>query len=695
MVLRHYLSKRILIPQRQLNTIRRTHLMELLYKGIQQKVTTIAAPPGSGKTTVVADFAIESDISICWYTINTGDTDVRLLLEGLIAAFSQKFPQIGQAVTPVLESSVQNEKQINGITDILNHEISVSIPEYILCVIEDFHIIENEPLVKDIISHLIELSPENCHFVITSRNPVNLPVLAKLSMRQQVMRINAHQFVFSIEEIKELFATTFSTVLSEEQAETILEETKGWVPALLLYGVSGNNTIAKEKRHLSRQDLYDYLAEEVYQAQPVKTQEFLSNTAILDELTPEFCDTFLDIRNSATILEELYLKNLFVTRLEGDKQNYRYHAVLRDFLKYQLQMKSPENLLVLHYKAGIILEKEQQWDEAIHHFIEARKPTEAIRIILLIGEEYIRNGKWSIVLQWLELLPKAQVVSSAELLLLRAAALVHVGDSTEAARILTELIDKKAYGTNSLLQVKLLNWRCASLRMMGQFIEAKRDIKNAIALLNVNGGPADVKGEVSRRLGDIYAEQGQFKTALRYQKTALKYYNISHNLSLISQVHNSLGIIYTRCGDLNPAIYHLENAREGHQKIKNYSALSSTLNNIGIIYQRKGQYEMALDTLKSGLEASQKHGYKRTEACLLLTMGEVLRDAGQYQNALDSFQKGLNVAREVMEPYFITYALLGMGEIERLLGNIDKAALLLNEAAIQAEKQSQPYEKAL
>jgi len=695
MVLRQFVSKKTLVPQRQKNTIRRNQLIELLYQGIQKKVTILAAPPGSGKTTVVTDFAAEADVPVCWYTMSASDKDIRLLLEGLITAFNQKFPQIGQAIIPVLESSVQPEKQANRIIDTLNHEISLNIPEYILFVIEDFHTLEDEDTAQGIISYLIQMSPENCHFIVTSRNPVTLSVLSKLGMQQQVMRIDAHHFAFSAEEIKDLFITAFTSVISDEQAEIMLEETKGWVPALLLQAVSGNTTFKKEMQHLSREDLYTYLAEEVYQSQPAKTQEFLINTAILDELEPEFCDALLDFRNSASILEELYLKNLFMTRLDEVRKTYRYQAVFKDFLLHQLEITNPQHLLVLHYKAGLVFEKMQQWDESFYHFVKARKPTEASHIMLLVGEDYIRNGKWSTILTWLELLPRVQVVTSAELLLLQAAALVNQGDSTEAARILSELIDKKAYGSNALLQIKLLNWRCASLRMMGHFSEAKRDIKNAIALLNVNGGSTDIKGDVYRQLGDICAEQGQLKGALRHQKVALKYYGISHDLALTSQVHNSMGIIYKRCGDLEPAMYHLENAREGWQKMKNYGALSASLNNIGIIYQRKGQYELALDTLQSGLEASKKHGYKRTEACLLLTTGEVLRDAGQYKEALTSFQRGLDIAREIMEPYFVTYALLGMGEVERLLGNTDKAATLLHEASIQAENHGQPYESAL
>jgi ATP/maltotriose-dependent transcriptional regulator MalT/DNA-binding SARP family transcriptional activator len=694
MVIRPHLSKKSLIPQRQLNTIRRNHLIELLQKGTQRKVTIINAPPGSGKTTLLTTFADEADFPLCWYTMNISDNDVRSLVEGLIDAFSQKFPQIRQVVTDALESLPQPERHVDSIIDSLNHEIHLKIPENITLILEDFHILE-EGVTKNIINRLIEQSPENCHFIITSRNQVTLPIVAKLGMHQQVFHINAHQFAFSVREIQELFTVAFAADLTQEQAIKLLEETSWWVPALLLNGVSGNNNLTKKLQCLTQEDLYSYLAEEVFQSQPEETRAFLSNTAILDELIPEFCDMLLAIRNSSQILEELCLKNLFVTRLEGEKQNYRYHAVLKDFLIHQLETKDVEHLLVLHYKAGRIFEMEQQWDEAIHHFIKARKPAEACRIILSIGDDYIRNGKWSTLLSWLDRLPKTHLIASTELQLIKAAALVHTGNSIEAARILTTLLDKKAYGSNTLLQAKLLNWRCAALRMMGQFGEAKRDIKIAIALLKGKDNPPDLKGDFYRRYGDVCAEQGQFKGALRYQKAALKYYSVSHNLALISQVHNSLGIIFKRIGDMRTALYHLENAREGWQKIGNYSDLSITLNNIAIIYQRKGQYEMALETLKTGLEASKKRGYKRTEACLLLTTGEVLRDAGQYKDSLKSFQQGLDIAREVMEPYFVTYALLGMGEVERLIGNTDKAIILLNEASLQAEHHGQFYEIAL
>jgi len=88
-------------------------------------------------------------------------------------------------------------------------------------------------------------------------------------------------------------------------------------------------------------------------------------------------------------------------------------------------------------------------------------------------------------------------------------------------------------------------------------------------------------------------------------------------------------------------------------------------------------------------------GYKRIEACLLIAMAEVLRDLELYDDALTSYHEGLELARAVLETYYVMWAKAGIGETYRLLGNYDKANVLLQEANLQAEEQDQKYEAAL
>ncbi|HEX7475220.1 MAG TPA: tetratricopeptide repeat protein, partial [Dehalococcoidales bacterium] len=217
----------------------------------------------------------------------------------------------------------------------------------------------------------------------------------------------------------------------------------------------------------------------------------------------------------------------------------------------------------------------------------------------------------------------------------------------------------------------------------------------AVDILTSFQVPASLTGDAYRRLGDICLEQGQLREALKHQKAALKYYDQSFDLALTSQVHNSLGVIYRRLGELDKGSFHFEQAREGWQKLKNYAALSMTLNNIGIIYKRKGQYDLAMECLNLGLEKARETGYERLETCIRISMGEVLRDIGKYPEALTHFQAGLEGAREIIEPYLVSYATAGMGEIYRLLGDPDKAEVVLKDALIESETRKRSYESAL
>lgn len=569
------------------------------------------------------------------------------------------------------------------------------ISDFYLFVIEDYHLIEKCASAKNIINHLIEKTPDNCHLVITSRNPLHLPAISNLKMQQQVIEIRADQFLFSATEVKELFSSQFKIALGDSDAEKIVSETEGWVPAVLLRGFNFNSAVKSNPSKLNQDDLFEYLAANVFEVQSPNVQDFLLNTAIIDDLDPGFCDSLLGLHTSKTVLDDLCAKNLFTTLLESEKPLYRYHKLLRDFLLERLSLKSPEHFLILHYKAGLLFEKEQQWSQSIHHFLQARKYSDAIRVVKKVGDEYIRAGKWSTVFQWVDLLPRESVSTDPELAVLKAEAIIHLGNPNEAALILTQVQDNKSCENDWMLVATALSWRGAAYRTMSRFAEAKRDIKKALTLFTLHNGPENLMGDAFRRLGDIYTEQGQLRGALRYQKAALNHYDSTYDLALISHVHNSLGITYKRLGQLARASFHFEQARQGWQKLKNFGALSMTLNNVGIVYQRQGQYDLALETLNVGLERSHEAGYLRTEACILISKGEVLRDMGRYQEALDSFQHGLEIAREVIEPYFVTYAIAGMGEIYRLLGVFDKAEVLLKDALMQSESRKQEYESIL
>jgi len=671
-------------------------LIDLLHDHVHLRVQVVSAPGGYGKTTLLVDFANDLDTPICWYSLDTSDQDPRVLLEGILASVRFHFPNFGQLTESLLLAAEDTVREASYLVGTLTGEIHEAIPEYFVLVLEDYHFVEDSDPAKMLLNLFVERAPDNCHIIVSSRTSVELPAISTLALQRRAVSLNTSQLSFNPMEVKELLARHYSLHLSDEEAEKVVTNTEGWIIGILLsaHGLR-EGRLHRDVLTLSQRDVFQYLTSEVYERQPSDIQSFLLASSTLGDMESEICDRLLGLANSRKLLHQIERRNLFTHRVDGEKGWYRYHHLFREFLQTKLLEETPEQFSVLHCKAASLFEQDQRWNDAITHFLTARRYDEALRIITTVGEDFHKSGKWATVSKWVEALPRDMRLSDPDLVLLHARSLIHLGEVDEAVRILTGLLRQVTTDKDWLYRAKGLSWRSAAFRLAGHFAEAKSDIETAIHLLEQHGGPTDILGDAHRRLGTIHAEQGRFTLALRHMQCALKHYSSVFDMGQIAEAHNSLGIMYKRLGDLTKANMHFEHAREGWQKVKNFGALAITLNNIGITYQRRGQYDLALDTFRFGLGKARETGYRRAEALILINMAEVLRDLDLYNDALAAYQEGLELARQVLEAYYVAWATAGIGETYRLLDDRDKAEVLLKEAISLAEEQGQSYEATL
>ena len=687
---------KVSVPQRREDITRRQRLIDLLHNHIHLRVQVVSAPAGYGKTTLLVDFANDLDIPVCWYSMDTSDQDPRLLLEGILASIRFHFPNFGeltQSLLLVTENVVREASQLIGT---LTGEMYAAIPEYFVLVLEDYHFIEDSALAKMLLNLFVDRAPDNCHIIVSSRTSVELPAICTLALQQRAASLSTSHLSFTPMEVKELLAMHYSLHLSDEEADKLATNTEGWIIGILL-GIYSllEGGLRRDVLTLSKQDVFRYLASEVYERQPSDIQSFLLASSTLDAMEPEICDRLLGLANSQKLLHQIEKLNLFTNHIAGEKAWYRYHHLFREFLQVKLLEENPEQFAFLHCNVASLFEQDQRWNDAITHFLTARRYDEALRVVKTVGEDFHKSGKWATVSKWVEALPRDMRLSDPELVLLHGQSLIHLGEVDEAARVLTGLLCQVASDEDWLYRAKALSWRSAAFRLTSHFAEAKNDIEDAISLLKQHNGPATVLGDAYNRLGNIHAEQGRFTTALRHMRHALKHYSSVFDMGRMAGVHNSLGIMYKRLGDLTKASTHFEYARQGCQKTKNFGALASVLNSIGLIYLRRGQYDLALDNLREGLEKARETGYKRSEACILIAIAEALCNLDLYDDALATYHEGLQLARRVMEAYYVASATAGMGETYRLLGDYDKAEVLIKEAISQAQEQGQSYEVTL
>jgi ATP/maltotriose-dependent transcriptional regulator MalT/two-component SAPR family response regulator len=689
-------ATKLLIPRRSEHVIRRQRLIDLLHSNVHLRAQVISAPAGYGKTTLLADFAGDIETPVCWYSLDVLDRDPRILLEGVLASIRSHFPLFGQLTQSHLFAAEDIEKEALHLVCTLAGEIHSMIPEYFVLVLEDYHLVEGSRSARTLLDLLLERTPDNCHIILSSRIPVELPAISRLMSQQRVTNLDTTALRFTTNETKKLLATSYNLALSNEDADKLTVDTEGWVTGILL----SIDRLRKSRQHgelltVSRRDVFTYLAYQVLDRQPTQIRNFLLVTSTLNDMRPDICNDLLESADSLKLFRYIERQNLFIQCIDYDEAWYRYHHLFRDFLQSKLLEENADRFYSLHSKAASIYERGQRWNEAITHFLAARRYDEASRLVKTVGEDSLKSGKWATVLRWVEALPRDVCQSDPDLILLHAQSLVHLGEIDKAIPMLTDLLCRTTNGKDWLYKAKALSSRSAAFRLAGLFVEAKTDIEDAIRLLEQHKASGEILGGAYRRLGNIYAEQGRFNLALKHMRNALKCYSSILDVDQMAATHSSLGIMHKRLGNLTKASMHFEQARKGWQKTGNLGALASLLNNIGIVYQRLGQYDLALNALRSGLEKARETGYRRAEACILINTAEVLRDLNLYDEALARYQEGLELARQVMETYYIAWATAGIGETYRLLGDHDKAYVLITQAIAQAEEQGQKYEATL
>ena len=97
-------------------------------------------------------------------------------------------------------------------------------------------------------------------------------------------------------------------------------------------------------------DLFRFLALEVFQKQTPEIGLFMLQTSLLEELTADACNRILERDDSYQLLAKLCSQSLFLAHLgEG---LFRYHSLFRDFLQGQFKKIYKEYVRFAHLAAA-------------------------------------------------------------------------------------------------------------------------------------------------------------------------------------------------------------------------------------------------------------------------------------------------------------------------------------------------------
>jgi LuxR family transcriptional regulator, maltose regulon positive regulatory protein len=430
------LATKLHAPRPRAQLVSRPELIERLQEGIQGPLTLVSAPAGFGKTTLLAQWLVQSDTPVAWLSLEPEDNEPVRFLSYVIAALQTLDSHIGTTALALLQMSQPALPET--VVALLTNDLVIHDRGDFALVLEDYHVIEASPIHRSL-AFLLEHLPPQMHLLLTTRADPPLP-LARLRARGQLTELRAAELRFRAAEASAFLEEVMGLHLSASDVATLQTRTEGWIAGLQLAALSlqGRATVSAFLPAFtgSHHFVLDYLSEEVLSRQPPAVQTFLLQTSMLERLSGSLCDAVTGQQESQAMLEALERANLFVAALDDERRWYRYHHLFADVLRSRLQQEEPALLPELHRRASAWYEQYGVIDEAVQYRLNALDWEEATRLIEQHGERMALGGHISTILRWLERLPVEVVRARPRLCILQAMVLIVTSDlEATAARV--------------------------------------------------------------------------------------------------------------------------------------------------------------------------------------------------------------------------------------------------------------------
>jgi len=551
---------KICVPPRRRELISRTRLIESIYEQLEKQLLLIVAPAGYGKTSLLVDLAHDSELPVCWLSLDALDQEPQRFLAYLIAAIAEKFPDFGRDSINALKSMTSFEQDGERVLVTLTNDIAVHIDEHFILVLDDYHLVGDALIVRQLINRFLQLAGENVHLILAARHLPDFPDMPLLTVRNQIGGLSFEDLVFHPEEIQQLFSQNKDISLSSQDATAIVEETEGWIAAINLTG-GKPGSVPQMHPLRSTRELFDFFSREVLARQRDQVRRFLLMTSLFDAFDIALCEEVLDplVEGEkvkwSSLFSEVQAGSLFSVPLDDEGRWMRYHHLFGHFLKSQLQFEQPALAWHIQQNLARTYENKQAWEEALYVYSSIEDQANIARLLVKVGPIFIQLGRILTLASWLDHLPKDLLDSQPALLSLQGVIQATKGDS----RLAVEQFDRaelQLRETDDTAELALLLTRRAeAFRRLGNYDRALLDVEQALSLTHKREDAAmqDIYAAALRLKGQCLFGLGRLLESITWLENALKSFQVAGTHDSIPILETELGVAYRRLGKLDVA----------------------------------------------------------------------------------------------------------------------------------------------
>ena len=390
--------------------VRRRKLVSRLRSVRGALLTVIIAPPGYGKSALIAEWAEADDRRFVWLRIEPSDS----------------FEQAADRVAHLCE---------------LVHADA----DPCVVVLDDAHRLAPDVL-RSAVTSMWKGLPANSMVAVASRTEVDLP-LGRLRAHRALVEVRIRDLAMVPAEAAVLLHRA-GAPLEFEDVQALVHMTEGWPAALYLAALSlaAPRETSEEVSGFRGDDhlFAEYLRDEVLDALPRASVAFLRRASVLDELTGEACDAVLGERRSALKLSRLAGLTGLLEPCDAAHKRYHWHPLFRETLRAELWRREPELAQGLHVTASVWHADHGDVDRAIEHAVAAGDAARTGELLWNTLRSHVTGDGIARVQRWLGEFT-ADAVAAAPALALSAACTSLICGNAEAAQHWTRELETTPY----------------------------------------------------------------------------------------------------------------------------------------------------------------------------------------------------------------------------------------------------------
>lgn len=417
--------------------VERLRLVALLDEGVRRPLTLVSAPPGSGKTSLLADWLARGGAPgpVAWLQLSSDDGDRRRFWSNVIAA-------AGSVCPPLAALAVPPHGDIEGLLRSALGALG-ELDRPLVIVLDDLHMAGTPEIVSDL-EWLLEHQPSALRMIVATRSDPPLR-LERLRVAGKLAEVRAGDLAFTLAETAQLLS---GLGLEPADVELLWRRTEGWTGGLRLAELSLAADpdprgfvagFAGDDRAVA-----DYLTAEVVSRLTAEDRGLLLRTSVATRVNGELADALTGSNGGARKLRELARAIGFLKPVPGRGSWYRCHQLLADVMQAELRHRMPDEVQALHRIAARWHAADGSPLEAVRHAVEGEDWPIAAEVL---GEHWIGfvvRGEGSAVLELARRIPPATVRASAELSLAVAGLLLELAESDEADELLVAAYENAA-----------------------------------------------------------------------------------------------------------------------------------------------------------------------------------------------------------------------------------------------------------